>query len=97
MAAIVQKYLDSVAILDIQGAYTLVADDAIYHGADGKPFDNAIMTSRFGPGTQRINPIEQEIIGTTCGRRQACQTLDAGKPRRTGARELAPPLPRYLL
>lgn len=64
--AIVQKYLDSVANLDIQGALTLVADDAIYYGPDGQPFDKTIMKSLFGPGTQLINPMEQEIVGTTC-------------------------------
>ena len=64
--AIVQKYLDKIANLDIQGALTLVADDAIYYGPDGQPFDKTIMKSLFGPGTQLINPIEQEIVGTTC-------------------------------
>jgi uncharacterized protein len=64
--AIAQKYLERVANLDIQGAFTLLADDAIFYGPDGQPFDKTIMKSLFGPGSQLINPIEQQIVGTTC-------------------------------
>jgi len=64
---IVQDYMVRMASGNLEGALSLADDAASFQGPDGAVMDKDGLRGLFAMvGPLLINPLDQEIIGTTC-------------------------------
>ena len=64
---LVMEYMDRIASGDFNGALEMVSDDASFQGPQGEQMDKAAMKALFASvAPLLVNPLEQEIVGTTC-------------------------------
>lgn len=64
---VVLDHMNRIAGGDLEGALALAADDAVFQGPDGSQMNKAQLRALFAQlGPMLVNPLEQEIVGTTC-------------------------------
>jgi ketosteroid isomerase-like protein len=64
---IVQQYMEKIVGGDLEGALALATEDAIFQGPDGTELNKDQLRGFFAQlAPLMINPLEQEIVGTTC-------------------------------
>ena len=60
-------YMNYMSKFDLESAFTLVDDNASFQSSDGTIRNKDEMRQMFkGIGGLLINPLEEEIVGTTC-------------------------------
>lgn len=65
--ALVKNYMSKITGGDLEGALALCADETAFQGPDGSVTDKNGVRALFAIlGPLLVNPMEQEILGSTC-------------------------------
>lgn len=73
---VVLAYMDRISAGDFDGALAMTADDVRFQGPQGEKMDKDALRGVFAAVKPLlINPLDQEIVGTTCeGNRVAVES-----------------------